>query len=162
VKAQAYTFLDSAWNAFEAVSSVSSKRTCIGRPLYDLPATVFFWPTVACPRYVSIVHRPERLLLVDRPADHDPKLPVTVFHSRRSPVTNAAIRLIMRKRIARRHPSLLLGPAPRTASILAASRSERLSGVSQSMQLNCRMSKCRLPMSDFLQVQKTGICLPRA
>ena len=72
MKAQAYTFLDSAWNAFEAVSSVSSKRTCIGRPLYDLPATVFFWPTVACPRYVSIVHRPERLLLVDRPADHDP------------------------------------------------------------------------------------------
>ena len=42
------------------------------------------WPTVAAPRYVSIVHRPERPLAVDRPADHGQLRPVADCESGRS------------------------------------------------------------------------------
>src|ERR1700731_3218604 len=54
------------------------------------------------------------------------------------------------------------GPSPMTAPIRASRRLASSAGVSQSMQLNCRTSKCNLSISLFLQVRITGSSRPAA
>lgn len=54
------------------------------------------------------------------------------------------------------------GPGPSTASKRTLRRLANSSGVVQSMQLNCRISKCNSFISSILQVQKTGRPKPRA